>query len=569
MGWKGWTFVVLILALGGFAWSGGLDGVFGGEEKRPPVAGDVRRGVLDITVVERGNLKAANSTVLKSEIEGRTTILLLADEGTMVQPGDLLCELDATEMVEKRVSQEISVQNSNASWVKATQNLEIQKSKNESDLAKAERTRSFAEMDKKKYLEGDWLTQEQDARDSILIAEEELKRADDTLVHSKGLFDKGFLTRTEYEADELAKKRKEIALEQAKRKLDVLLNYDHPRRLEELDADIVEANRELLRVGLEATARLVDYEAEVRSTKARDGLELEKLTRLDDQIAKAKIYAPVAGMVVHAQPEGGRMSQGDPLIEGSEVRERQDLITIPSSEGMVAEVSLHESVLEKVQVGMPCTVSIDALPGVSLRGTVRFKAVLPDKNSWMANPNQRLYRTTISVLDFEPRLRPGMSCSIEIHVESLPDATYVPVQAIFTDGDQEICFLIHDDGSTTKRPVKLGSFNAVWAQILEGLETTDRVALSLPEGESLKQPTRDRSNSMPEGMEGMESGMGGGGYSGASLSSDEAEEPERTAGPPAGVMPKGEGKPRGSRSGGTRPAGTIPTGERPSEANGK
>ena len=568
MSWKGWTFVVVLLALGGVAWSGGLDSLFGDEQSRPPVAGDVRRGMLDISVVERGNLKAANSTVLKSEIEGQTTILLLKEEGTMVQAGDLVCELDATSLVEKRVSQEISVQNSNAAWVKATQNLEIQKSKNESDLAKAERTRSFAELDKKKYIEGDWLTEEQDARDEILIAEEELKRADDTLVHSQGLFDRGFLTRTEFEADGLAKKRKEIALEQAKRNLDVLLNYDHPRRLEELDADIVEANREVLRVGLEATARLVDYEAEVRSTKARDGLEIEKLERLDDQIAKAKIYAPVAGMVVHAQPDGGRMGQSDPLIEGSTVRERQDLITIPSSEGMVAEVSLHESVLEKVQVGMPCTVTVDALPGVTLRGEVRFKAVLPDKNSWMANPNQRLYRTTISVLDNDPRLRPGMSCSIEIHVESLPDAIYVPVQAIFKDGDQEICFLVHDDGSTTKREIKLGSFNAIWAQILEGVQPTDRVALSLPDGESLEQPTRERYQPVPEDMD---SAMGGapGSFSGAVMSTDTAP-PSGGAGPPADGAPVGEGKPRGGRMGGSRPGGKGgPMGERPGGANGK
>lgn len=523
MSWKGWTFLVVVIALAGLAFSGGLDGVLGKEESHPPVAADVRRGLLEISVVERGNLKAANSTELKSEIEGQTTILYLVDEGTYVEAGDLVCELDATGLEEKRVSQEISVQNAHAAWVKATQNLEIQKSKNASDLANAERTLAFAKLDKKKYLEGDWLTQEQDARDEILIAEEELKRADDTLTHSKGLFDKGFLTRTEFEADGLAKKRKEIALEQAKRKLDVLLNYDHPRRLQELDADIIEAEREVERVELESKARLVDFEAEVRSTKARDELESEKFKRFEDQIAKAKIYAPVAGMVVHAQPEGGRWSQGEPLNEGSTVRERQDLITIPSSEGMIAQVSLHESVLEKVKVGMPCTVTVDALPGVTLAGEVKFKAVLPDKNSWMANPNQRLYRTDISVLDSDPRLRPGMSCSIEIHIESIADTVYIPVQSVFLDGGQEVAFVVHDDGSTEKVPVEIGSFNANWAQVLGGLSEGQRVALSLPEGVTLKPAPR----------------------------SSEVELGAMERGPGAGD----EGKPPGSSSSGGRPSG--------------
>lgn len=496
MSLKSWLLLVLLGAVGVFVWSGGLDRVMGSEEIRPPVAGEVRLGVLEISVVERGNLKAANSTELKSEVEGQTTILFLTQEGEVVRAGDLVAELDATGLKEKRVSQEITVQNSNAAWVKSTQNLEIQKSRNESDIAKAERTGSFAAIDKKKYLEGDWLTQEQDARDAILIAEEELKRSDDTLVHSQGLFDRGFLTRTEFEADGLAKKRTEISLEQAKRRLSVLLEYDHPRRLEELDADITESQREIDRVKLEAKARLVDYQAEVRSTKSRFELETEKLQRLETQIVKAKIYAPADGMVVHAQPQGGRYSQSEPLNEGSLVRERQALITIPSSEGMVAEVSLHESVLEKVQVGMQCTVSVDALPGVTLRGEVQFKAVLPDKNSWMANPNQRLYRTDIAVLDSDPRLRPGMSCSIEIHVETIENAVHVPVQAVFQDGGKEVCFEIKLDGTTIRRPVKIGSFSANWAEVVEGLTEGTRIALSLPDDQTLK--PAPRMNSKPK-----------------------------------------------------------------------
>lgn len=533
MSWKGWLFVLVLAGVGYAAWSGAFASEDTGDV--PTVAAEVRRGTLDITVVERGNLKAANSTELKSEVEGQTTILYLMDEGEIVEAGTLICELDATGLEEKRISQEITVQNAEAQLVKATQTLEIQKSKNQSDIAGAERTLSFAGIDKKKYLEGDWLSQEQEARDNILIAEEELKRADDTLVHSEGLFDKGYLTRTEYEADELAKKRKEISLEQAQRKLDVLMEYDHPRRLEELEADIVEAERELERVKLEADARLVDYEAEVRSAQAKLELERDKMERYVDQIEKAKIYAPVAGMIVHAQPDGGRGRSEEPLNEGSTVRERQDLITIPSNEGMIAEVSLHESVLEKVQVGMPCTLTVDALPGVSLRGEVRFKAVLPDKNSWFANPNQRLYRTDIRVTESDPRLRPGMSCSIEIHSETIRDAIYVPVQAVFGDGGKQVCFVVDDKGAYEKVEVELGSFSETWAQIQSGLSEGQRVALSLPDGVSLAPAPRDESED--EDAEG-------------------AAEPDST-----GRMPGAEGGARAGGGSGERPGGT---GERPS-----
>jgi HlyD family secretion protein len=515
MGLRGWTVAIVVVALGGSAWKFSSDGDDVSSVAQFGVSGEVMRGSLPISVVERGNLKAANSIELKSEIEGSTTILLLVEEGKQVVEGELLCELDATGMVEKRVSQEITMQNAEASWIKSTQNLEIQKSQNESDTATALRKLAFAELDIKKYTEGDWLNEEQTAKDNIVIAEEELKRAEDKLVNSNKLFDRGFITRTEFEGDELAKQSREFALEKAKRTLSVLTEYTNPRELQALEADVVEAQREIDRVALQATARLVDFEAEVRSSLARFDLETERCERLDDQITKAKIYAPTSGMVVYAQPEGGRNSSGDPLREGSSVRERQDIVTIPSSEGMVAEVSLHESVLEKVKVGMACTVRIDALGDLELTGKVKFKAVLPDRNSWMANPNQRLYRTEIAIENSDPRMRPGMSCSIEIHVETVRDTLFVPVQSIFRDGADSIVFLIQSNAPVEKKLVEVGSFSNLWAQVYSGVNEGDRVALSVPAGQSLAPaPSRELS---PIEVE-MSSG-GGGGMPGGKLGS--------------------------------------------------
>jgi hypothetical protein len=59
---------------------------------------------------------------------------------------------------------------------------------------------------------------------------------------------------------------------------------------------------------------------------------------------------------------------------------------------MTAEMKLHESVLKQVQVGQPCIVTVDALPGLELEGRVEFVAMLPDQNSRWSNPSLRVYR---------------------------------------------------------------------------------------------------------------------------------------------------------------------------------
>jgi multidrug resistance efflux pump len=80
------------------------------------------------------------------------------------------------------------------------------------------------------------------------------------------------------------------------------------------------------------------------------------------------LYAPDDGIIVYARAQGRRSEEI--IEEGTMVRERQELLSIPKRGGMMAEISLHESVLKKVAEGQECRVVVDALPGVTLKGQV-------------------------------------------------------------------------------------------------------------------------------------------------------------------------------------------------------
>ncbi|MEQ1895226.1 MAG: efflux RND transporter periplasmic adaptor subunit [Planctomycetota bacterium] len=458
----------------------------GDDEASKEIQGaTVERGRLRLSVVERGNLKAAESVDLKCEIEGQVKILSLIDEGELVEPGTVLCTLDTADLEERRVQQEITLQSSEASFVKAKQGHAIQQSQNLSDIEKAERALEFARADLKKYVEGDWPQEKRKAEEQILVTQEELQRAQQELEWSEKLAEKGFLEQTQLDADRLAKTRAEVNLNQAKRALELLEEFDFPRKKAQFDADVLEFERQLERVKLQAEAKLADFEAGLRSSEAKLGLDKEKLAKLDRQLASATLVAPVAGMVVYAVEDGGRYGGGEPLREGVQVREGQDIITIPSSNGFVAQASVHESVLEKVAVGQGCLVSVDAIPGKVFRGEVKFKAVLPDQNSWFANPDLRVYRTEVKIVENDPALRPGMSCSVEILVDELADATYVPVQAVFLDAGEPVCF-VAAGGKPELRKVETGENNGKQVVIEGGVEPGEVVLLALPEGVELR-----------------------------------------------------------------------------------
>jgi HlyD family secretion protein len=468
--------VVIVSALG---YTFVPDEWLGREQAQALAGGPVRRGPLLISVTERGNLKAKDAISLRSEIEGRATILSLIAEGTFVDEGAVVAELDISDLLEKRVQQEITVANAEASHAKATEGLEIQKIENESLIARAELDLSLARTELEKYREGDWPQLEQEAEEEILIAEEELKQAESKRNYSQQLEEKGFLTRSELEGDELNYNRSLVKLEQSKRFLELLRIYEFPKQIATLQGDVDDKERELRKVKLQAESQLIDKETDLNAALSNLTLERERYEKLVSQIGKAVLKAPVAGMVVYGREEGGRWRGGDPMAEGTEVRERQEIISIPRAGGMVAEASIHESVLKQVEVGQSVILRVDAMPGREFNGTISYVAVLPDQNSWWANPNLRLYKTEVAIEDAVAEMRPGMSVSIEILVEQIEDTLYVPLQAVNHRNGKNLCF-VSNGGVPEEREVVVGKSNASWVAIESGLREGETVLLSPP-----------------------------------------------------------------------------------------
>lgn len=70
----------------------------------------VKKDDLPITVRENAELQALRETIVRSEVEGQSTIIYIVPEGTIVKQGEKLVELDVSELVEKASTQEISVE---------------------------------------------------------------------------------------------------------------------------------------------------------------------------------------------------------------------------------------------------------------------------------------------------------------------------------------------------------------------------------------------------------------------------------------------------------------------------
>lgn len=112
----------------------------------------VSREDLPINVKEGGELVAVNETVVRSDVEGNATILSLIPEGTPVKKGDKLVELDVTELVDKRASQEIAVEQSRNALEQARTALDILEKELMTKKNTAESQRKIATMELEKLL---------------------------------------------------------------------------------------------------------------------------------------------------------------------------------------------------------------------------------------------------------------------------------------------------------------------------------------------------------------------------------------------------------------------------------
>ncbi|HEV8111552.1 MAG TPA: efflux RND transporter periplasmic adaptor subunit [Planctomycetota bacterium] len=463
---------------------------FGKEPPAEVQGARVRRGPLRISVLQRGELSAKNSVSVKSEIEGQTTILQLVTEGTIVKPGDLLVRLDSSDLVEKELQQRIAADNADAAYKKAKAQYDIQISQNQSDIEAAERKSLFAATDLEKYRKGDLEQLRKANEDKILLAQQKRTQAENTLTWSKTLHEKGFLTQTELDRDDLDFQSADVQWKQADLAKQLFTDYEDPRKQAQLEADLQEARRGLDRAKLQADARIADYQAALTTTEARLKLENDKLTKYRDQLAKTRLTSTTTGMVVYSRSEGGRMGMGEAMQEGSQVREGQEILTIPAQGGMIAQASIHESVLNQVAKGLACTINVDAIPGAEFHGSVHFVALLPDKGNWWANPNQRLYRTEVSIDDATQELRPGMNCGIEILVEEIPDTLYAPIQSVMLSRGETIAFVVVG-GRPEERKVQVGKQSDKWVQILSGLSEDEEVLLAPPPGFTPQKKTEE------------------------------------------------------------------------------
>jgi HlyD family secretion protein len=445
-----------------------------------------KKGPLTISVPVSGTIKAREQEVIYNQVEGRTSIVWIIPEGTQIKKGDKLIELDTSTLRDQKIDQEIKVQNARASLIDANETLAVTKNQAISDVNKADLDLFFAKEDLKKYNDpnGEYHNLLVSAQSDISLADEELKRAEETLTWSKRLYAEKYISQTEMQADTLSRNRSDAKVTLAQNSRMLLEQYTYRRQSAKLKSDVYQAEMALERAQRKAKADVVQAEANLNAKNQEYEREQFKLAKIDDQLAKATVLSPTDAMVIYATSAargGGRgFDNRQPLQEGVEVFERQELFYLPTALSCKAEVAIHESSLQKVRLGLPTRITVDALPGKEFIGTVARIAPLPDPQSMWMNPDLKVYNSDVYLDESDPELRTGMNCKVEIIVARYDDAVYVPVHTVNRVDGKPTVYILKDDGTMEPRQVEIGLDNNSMVRVVSGLKEGELVVQDPP-----------------------------------------------------------------------------------------
>lgn len=210
------------------------------------------------------------------------------------------------------------------------------------------------------------------------------------------------------------------------------------------------------------------------------------------QLRNATLKAPIDGVVTAVNITVGLDAPAG------------DAIVVDSS-GLQVTADVVESDIAQMSVGQPATVAIAAVDA-TLTGAVT--AIAPMASSASSGGSVVSFPVTISIQGAPATIRPGMTASITITIDSATNVLTVPAAALRGTAGAYTVLVMGTDGQPTSKPVEVGLVTNTTAEVKSGIAAGDVVVTGVNTPQT---GTTTTTGGAPNGGFGGFGGGGGGG----------------------------------------------------------
>jgi HlyD family secretion protein len=428
---------------------------------------------VTIRITERGELRALDSVTISAQKD--YPIIFLVPEGTQVEKGELLVELDSSKYQAALEESEAAQQVSEANLTKAEREREAQELKLQAGLARFDADLRIAQLEmdelKKKPLPHE-LERATNVLENARLA---FKNAENKRNFMPSLVEKGFVTRAALEKAELEYLEAKSNLSTAQFEYETTAAGATPQELQRAQIRLDEAKIAVEKANAGMQSELQSFEASVARERANLRRAEKLVNSAEVKLTRTVMYAPRPGIVVYATASNGSTEK---VQLGMIPYQGQPILYLPDLSQMVVDTQVNEIDIGKVKEGRPVDVRLEAYPGAVFQGTVLEISSLAKMKSSAAGVSSgiKAFDVTVLVEGQDPRLKPGLTVVLDIVVDHQEDVLSVPLRAVTARRGEHVVY-VAKSGRIEERTVELGLSNEHIVIVKQGLAPGERVLL--------------------------------------------------------------------------------------------
>jgi RND family efflux transporter MFP subunit len=272
--------------------------------------------------------------------------------------------------------------------------------------------------------------------------------------------------REEIRTLEYALEERRLAKEQA--------TYEAPTIRRQAEIDLEKAQRTFEQAKENYKTRTQQSIAKMREVGSDVERQRNHLGVVQNVMEGFTIRAPAAGMVIYAKEWNGRKKQ-----VGSQVTPWEPAVaTLPDLSEMESITYVNEIDVRKIAVGQAVRLSLDADPSKRLTGKVKSVANVGEQRP---NADAKVFEVVVAVEGRDTTLLPGMTTSNGVEIAAIPDAIFIPLEAMAVVDSVPIVYT-RSGGRLVRQEIETGAMNENEIVVRRGLAAGDRVLLVAPSG---------------------------------------------------------------------------------------
>ncbi len=250
-------------------------------------------------------------------------------------------------------------------------------------------------------------------------------------------------------------------------------NYEADIKKKEIQLNLEKANIALIRAKDQLDNLVKVQKEELKQKLLSINQDKKRLDEANETLSKLYMVSPSPGISIIAK----NWNTNNKFQVGEQCWSGYPLIQLPDLSSLKAVVQINEVDVTKIAKGMKVEIKPDAFSDSIYTGEVISVANLAINKD--GNSKIKVFPVDVLVKTKSAKLLPGLTVSCRILIKKLDNVTYVPIDALKSDGVED--FVYRKKGEKYEKViVTTGSSNSDYIVISKGLEPGDVVAMVDP-----------------------------------------------------------------------------------------